>query len=45
MGYRRYGKRRSANPDMVTIIKKFNITQLVAISVYQASLSMPGKKK
>ena len=38
----RDGKRRNANPDMVTIIKKYDNAQLVAISAYQASLTMPG---
>jgi cytochrome c553 len=38
----RDGHRRNANPDMVTIIKKYDNAQLVAISAYQASLSMPG---
>lgn len=38
----RDGHRRNANPDMVTIIKKYDNKQLVAISAYQASLHMPG---
>ena len=38
----RDGKRRNANPDMVKIIKKYDDNQLVAISAYQSSLSMPG---
>jgi cytochrome c553 len=38
----RDGKRRNANPDMVKIIKKYDDQQLVAISAFQASLSMPG---
>jgi cytochrome c553 len=38
----RDGKRRNANPDMVTIIKKYDNAQLVAISAYQSSLAMPG---
>ncbi len=38
----RDGHRRNANPDMVTIIKKYDNAQLVAISAYQASLVMPG---
>jgi cytochrome c553 len=38
----RDGHRRNANPDMVTIIKKYDNQQLVAISAYQASLVMPG---
>ncbi|MBI4755842.1 MAG: c-type cytochrome [Betaproteobacteria bacterium] len=38
----RDGKRRNANPDMVKIIKKYNDAQLVAISAYQSSLTMPG---
>lgn len=38
----RDGHRRNANPDMVTIIKKYDNQQLVAISAYQASLTMPG---
>jgi cytochrome c553 len=39
----RDGKRRNANPDMVKIIKKYDNNQLVAISAYQSSMSMPGK--
>lgn len=39
----RDGKRRNANPDMVKVIKPYTDDQLVAISAYQASLSMPGK--
>ncbi len=38
----RNGKRRNANPDMVKAIKKYSDPQLVAISAYQASLSLPG---
>ncbi len=38
----RDGKRRNANPDMVKVIKPYTDAQLVAISAYQASLSMPG---
>ncbi len=38
----RGGHRRNANPDMVKIIKKYDNDQLVAISAYQASMSMPG---
>lgn len=38
----RDGHRRNANPDMVAIIKKYDNAQLVAISAYQASLTMPG---
>jgi len=38
----RDGKRRNANPDMVTIIKKYDNAQLIAISAYQSSLAMPG---
>ncbi|MFO1266068.1 MAG: c-type cytochrome [Rubrivivax sp.] len=38
----RDGKRRNANPDMVKVIKPYTNDQLVAISAYQASLSMPG---
>jgi cytochrome c553 len=38
----RDGKRRNANPDMVKIIKPYTNEQLVAISAYQSSLSMPG---
>jgi cytochrome c553 len=38
----RDGKRRNANPDMVKVITKYNDQQLVSISAYQASLSMPG---
>jgi len=39
----RDGKRRNANPDMVKVIKPYTNAQLVAISAYQASLSMPGQ--
>lgn len=39
----RDGKRRNANPDMVKVIKPYTNEQLVAISAYQSSLSMPGK--
>jgi cytochrome c553 len=39
----RDGKRRNANPDMVKVITKYSNDQLVAISAYQASLSMAGK--
>jgi cytochrome c553 len=38
----RDGKRRNANPDMVKVIKPYTDAQLVAISAYQSSLSMPG---
>lgn len=38
----RDGHRRNANPDMVKIIKKYNNDQLVAISAYQSSMTMPG---
>ena len=38
----RDGKRRNANPDMLKIIKPYTDEELVAISAYQASLSMPG---
>ena len=38
----REGKRRNANPDMVKVIKPYTSEQLVAISAYQSSLSMPG---
>ena len=38
----RDGKRRNANPEMVKIIKKYNNDQLVAISAFQSSMSMPG---
>ena len=38
----RNGKRRNANPDMVNIIQKYSDEQLVAISAYQSSLTMPG---
>lgn len=38
----RDGHRRNANPDMVKVIKPYTGEQLVAISAYQASLSMPG---
>jgi cytochrome c553 len=38
----RDGKRRNANPDMVKVIKPYTDDQLVAISAYQSSLTMPG---
>jgi cytochrome c553 len=38
----RDGHRRNANPDMVKIIKPYTNDQLVAISAYQSSLTMPG---
>jgi cytochrome c553 len=38
----RDGKRRNANPDMVKIIKNYSDTDLVAISAFQSSLTMPG---
>lgn len=38
----RDGHRRNANPDMVKVIKPYTSDQLVAISAYQASLTMPG---
>jgi len=38
----REGKRRNANPDMVKVIKPYTDDQLVAISAFQSSLSMPG---
>jgi len=38
----RNGKRRNANPDMVKIIKKYSDDDLVAISAFQSSLTMPG---
>ena len=38
----RDGKRRNANPDMVKIIKKYDDKQLISISAYQSSLTMPG---
>jgi cytochrome c553 len=38
----REGKRRNANPDMVKIIKKYDDKQLIAISAYQSSMTMPG---
>lgn len=38
----RDGHRRNANPEMVKIIKPYTNEQLVAISAYQASMSMPG---
>jgi cytochrome c553 len=41
----RDGKRRNANPDMVKVIKPYTNEQLVAISAYQASLSMPGSMR
>lgn len=39
----RDGRRRNANPAMVAIISQYSDEQLLAISAYQASLSMPGK--
>jgi cytochrome c553 len=38
----RDGKRRNANPDMVKIIKPYTDEELVAISAYQSSMTMPG---
>jgi len=38
----RDGKRRNANPDMVKIIKPYTDAELVAISAYQSSMTMPG---
>jgi len=38
----RDGHRRNANPDMVKIIKKYSNDQLIAISAYQSSMTMPG---
>ncbi|MDP2795797.1 MAG: c-type cytochrome [Sulfurisoma sp.] len=38
----RDGHRRNANPDMIKVIKPYTNDQLVVISAYQASLSMPG---
>lgn len=38
----RDGHRRNANPDMVKVIKPYTNDQLVAISAYQSSLTMPG---
>lgn len=38
----RDGKRRNANPDMVKIIKTYSDEELVAISAYQSSMTMPG---
>jgi cytochrome c553 len=38
----RDGRRRNANPDMVAIIKKYDDKQLVAISAFQSSMTMPG---
>jgi len=38
----RDGHRRNANPEMVKVIKPYNNEQLIAISAYQASLTMPG---
>jgi cytochrome c553 len=38
----RDGHRRNANPDMVKVIKPYTNDQLVAISAFQSSLSMPG---
>lgn len=38
----RDGLRKNANPDMVKLIKQYTNEQLLAISAYQASLSMRG---
>ena len=38
----RDGHRRNANPDMVKVIKPYTNDQLVAISAYMSSLTMPG---
>lgn len=38
----RDGHRRNANPDMVKVIKPYTDDQLIAISAYQSSLTMPG---
>jgi cytochrome c553 len=38
----RDGHRRNTDPDMVRIIKPYTDDMLVAISAYQASLTMPG---
>ena len=38
----RDGRRRNANPDMVKVIKPYTNEDLVAISAYQSSLTMPG---
>jgi cytochrome c553 len=38
----RDGHRRNANLDMVKVIKPYSDDMLVAISAYQASLTMPG---
>ncbi|CAG0981624.1 Cytochrome c4 [Rhodocyclaceae bacterium] len=38
----RDGHRRNANPDMVKVIKPYTNEQLIAISAYQSSLTMPG---
>jgi cytochrome c553 len=38
----RDGRRRNSNPEMVEIITPYTDAQLVAISAYQASLTMPG---
>jgi cytochrome c553 len=38
----RDGRRRNTDPSMVKIIKPYSDEQLVAISAYQASLTMPG---
>ena len=38
----RDGHRRNANPDMVKVIKPYTNEQLISISAYQSSLSMPG---
>jgi len=38
----RDGHRRNANPDMVKVIKTYSNEQLISISAYQSSLTMPG---
>jgi len=38
----REGRRRNTDPSMVKIIKPYTDEQLVAVSAYQASLTMPG---
>ena len=38
----RDGKRRNANPEMMRVVQPLDNAQLVAISAYQASLTVPG---
>jgi cytochrome c553 len=38
----RDGKRRNASPEMAKVIAPYSNDQLISVSAYQASLSMPG---